>query len=298
MSRYVTFAGASEPRLGALVGDEVVDLAAAAGDGSVPNDLLGLLRAGPDAWRRAREVARRPPRAHTRSAGEVRLLAPLVPPRNVFAVGLNYVAHLEEGAAARATTPDLPDVPVFFTKPPTAVIGPGAEIPWQPLVTKKLDWEAELAVVIGRGGRDIRRDDALDHVFGYTAANDVSARDLQFRHRQWFKGKALDGSCPLGPAVVTGDELGDPQRLEVGCRVNGVVKQKAATAQMIFPVAEIIEWLSAGMSLEPGDVILTGTPEGVGFARKPPEFLQRGDVVEVEITGVGILRNVVGGEAP
>jgi 2,4-diketo-3-deoxy-L-fuconate hydrolase len=293
MSHYVTYAHGGEPRLGALVGAAVVDLAAA--DSSLPVDLLSLVRAGPDAWSVAAEVADRAPAAHRRPCAEVRLLAPLTPPRNVFAVGLNYVAHLQEGAAARSAVGEVPDVPVFFTKPPSTVVGTEAPIPWQPAVTRKLDWEAELAIVVGRGGRDIPRAEALEHVFGYTAANDVSARDLQFRHRQWFKGKSLDGCCPLGPAVVTADELGDPQQLDVGCRVNGVVKQKASTSQMIFPVAEILECLSAGMTLEPGDVILTGTPEGVGFARTPPEFLSPGDVVEVEISGIGVLRNVVGG---
>lgn len=291
MTRYITFRGDDGPRLGLLQGDDVVDVHEATG-GTLPRTLLSLMEAGAEALKAAADLADTGLPASPMA--DLHILAPLVPTKNLFAVGRNYLAHVEEGAAVRGEAPDLPPVPVFFTKPPTAVIGPDQPVPWQPDLTTQLDWEAELAVVIGRGGRDISADDALDHIFGYTAANDISARDLQFSHGQWFKGKALDGSCPLGPFVVTADEVPDPQQLDVQCRVNGVVKQSASTSQMIFPISLIIEWLSAGITLEPGDIILTGTPEGVGFARKPPEFLQPGDVVEVEITGLGILRNRIG----
>jgi len=157
--------------------------------------------------------------------------------------------------------------------------------------TQQVDWEAELGVIIGIGGRNIPRDRALRHVFGYTVINDVSARDLQMAHGQWFKGKSLDGSCPMGPYLVTADEFGDPQGKRLMCRVNGVTKQDASTADMIFPVASIIEWLSKGLTLEAGDIIATGTPEGVGLGRTPPEFLADGDLVETEVEGIGVLRN-------
>jgi 2-keto-4-pentenoate hydratase/2-oxohepta-3-ene-1,7-dioic acid hydratase in catechol pathway len=156
-----------------------------------------------------------------------------------------------------------------------------------------LDWEVELGVVIGRSGLNISHEAAPDYVFGYTVINDVTSRDIQSRHKQWFKGKGLDGSCPMGPWIVTADELPDPQALKVVCRVNGVEKQSASTAQMIFDVATIIESLSQGLTLEPGDIIATGTPSGVGFARNPPEWLKDGDIIESEVSGVGVMRNSV-----
>lgn len=291
--RLITFVAGngSMPRLGAVCGDDVIDLARASED-RLPSTLAGLVAAGEAAWALAEET--------TEAAGavvpldQVTLLAPIPrPSKNVFAVGRNYLEHVKEGAAARETDADIPKVPVFFTKAPTSVVGPG-DVP-HPGVTERLDWEAELAVVIGKRGRDIAADRAFDYVFGYTAANDLSARDLQFGHSQWFKGKSLDGTCPLGPYVVTADQLGDPHDLEIECRVNDVVKQKSSTSLMIFNIPEIIESLSAGLTLEPGDVILTGTPAGVGFARTPPEFLTPGDVVEVEIERIGVLRNRIVG---
>jgi 2-keto-4-pentenoate hydratase/2-oxohepta-3-ene-1,7-dioic acid hydratase in catechol pathway len=185
--------------------------------------------------------------------------------------------------------------PVFFTKPPTCVIGPDAEIPWHGQVSTSIDWEAELAVIIGREGRDIDEASALSYVFGYTIANDVTARDLQQRHGQWYKGKSLDGFCPLGPVVVTVDEIPDPQRLDIGLRVNGEAKQSSNTRHMIFSVARLIAEWSAGMTLLPGDILLTGTPSGVGAGRTPPEFLKPGDLVEAAVERIGVLRNRVGG---
>ena len=198
---------------------------------------------------------------------------------------------MREGAAAFGTDAKLPEVPVFFTKAPTTVSGPFDEIPRHRGVTAQMDWEVELGVSVGRGGRNIARADALDHVFGYTVVNDLTARDLHQRHTQWFKGKSLDGSCPMGPVVVTADEFGDPQDTRVSLRVNGVTKQDATTADMIFPVATIIEWLSKGLTLEPGDIIATGTPEGVGMGRTPQEWLHDGDIVETEVAGIGVMRN-------
>jgi 2,4-diketo-3-deoxy-L-fuconate hydrolase len=211
----------------------------------------------------------------------VRLEAPLHPARNVFCVGRNYLEHAKEGARAAGRELKLPSVPTFFTKAPTAAI------------SSEYDFEAELAVVIGARCKDVSEAQALDVVFGYAALNDVTARDLQRDHVQWFKGKSLDGTCPFGPWIVTPDELGDAQALSIGFRLNGVEKQRSTTAQMIFTIPRLIAELSKGMTLLPGDVIATGTPEGVGFARNPPEFLRDGDVMEVEVERIGVLRNVV-----
>lgn len=218
---------------------------------------------------------------------DARLVAPIPRPRkNVFCVGRNYAEHAQERGA------DRPDYPVFFTKASNTVVGPGAHIQ-HPTITKQLDYEGELAVVIGKGGCDINRADALAHVFGYTIINDITARDLQKRHQQWFKGKSLDSSCPMGPVIVTADEVPDPQNLDVRTWVNGELRQSANTSSMIFTVPVIIEWLSQGYTLEPGDIIATGTPAGVGAGYEPPRFLQGGDVIDIEISGIGRLRNTV-----
>jgi 2-keto-4-pentenoate hydratase/2-oxohepta-3-ene-1,7-dioic acid hydratase in catechol pathway len=220
------------------------------------------------------------------------LHAPLRPAKNVFCVGRNYLAHVEEAARARGAAVDLPAKPAFFTKAPTAIADPGAELAF-PAVSEQFDWEAEIAVVIGKRCRDVDELDAMDVVFGYTCLNDLTARDLQSAHQQWFKGKSLDETCPIGPWIVPELAIGDPQSLDLSCTVNGVVKQAGNTQQMIFPIARIISELSRGMTLEPGDVIATGTPEGVGFARKPPEFLCDGDEVAVYVEKIGTLRNRV-----
>jgi 2-keto-4-pentenoate hydratase/2-oxohepta-3-ene-1,7-dioic acid hydratase in catechol pathway len=224
---------------------------------------------------------------------EVRLLAPVRPPKNVFCVGRNYVAHAEEGARARGIELKLPELPTFFTKAPNTIIGPDAEIALEAEVSSQYDWEAELAVVIGKRCKDVREEDALGVVFGYCCLNDVTARDMQRDYGQWFKGKSLDNSCPLGPWIVDTQEITDAQNLEIMLRVNGVEKQHSNTRLMIFNIKRIIHELTKGYTLDPGDVIATGTPEGVGFARTPPEFLKDGDVVEVEIEKIGILRNTV-----
>jgi len=227
----------------------------------------------------------------------VQVLAPIPRPRkNVFCVGWNYVEHFEEGAKMRVgPVQELPAHPTFFSKAPTAVNGPYDRIPLHPQATEKVDWEVELGVIIGRGGRNITEANAMKHVFGYTVINDVSARDVQRKHgQQWMKGKSLDGHCPMGPWIVTADEVKDWANLDVTTRVNGVVKQNSNTRYMHFKVPRIIAELSAGLTLEPGDVISTGTPAGVGHARTPPEFLKAGDVLETEISGIGMLRNRIG----
>ena len=292
--RYATFSLPTDPlpRLGAVRGDRILDLTAAGG----PASLLALIQAGPAEWQRTRARADASTDAG-RALSEIRLHAPIPRPlKNVFCLGLNYVAHAKESAAARNRETKIPDVPVIFSKTPTTVNGPFDDIPVDRTVTNQVDWEVELGVIIGTPGRNIRQADALSHVFGYTVINDVSARDVQVAHGgQWFKGKSLDGSCPMGPWVVTADEFGDPQAKRLACRVNGVSKQDATTADMIFPVATIIEWLSKGMTIEAGDVIATGTPAGVGMGRTPQEFLQKGDLVETEIEGIGTISNRVAG---
>ena len=227
------------------------------------------------------------------AASGVKLLAPLYPKKNVFCVGRNYLAHAEEGAKALGTELKLPTVPTFFTKAPTSIAGPDEVLPLSSDVSPQYDWEAELAVIIGTTCRDVSEADALDVVFGYSALNDVTARDLQRSHVQWFKGKSLDHTCPIGPWIVDAADIGDPQTLDIALRVNGEVKQHSNTAKMIFNVRQIIASLSTGLTLEAGDIIASGTPEGVGFARTPPEFLKNGDVMEVEIAKIGILRNAV-----
>jgi 2-keto-4-pentenoate hydratase/2-oxohepta-3-ene-1,7-dioic acid hydratase in catechol pathway len=292
--RYVTFSLSSDPtpRLGALRGDRVLDLSANGG----PPSLLALIQAGPAQWQRAAAVAEAMGDAG-RPLDGLRLHAPIPRPlKNVFCLGLNYAAHAKESAAARNKETKIPEIPVIFSKVPTTVNGPFDDIPVEREVTNQVDWEVELGVVIGTPGRNIAKGDALAHVFGYTVIHDISARDVQIAHGgQWFKGKSLDGSCPMGPVVVTADEFGDPQAKRLQCRVNGISKQDASTADMIFPIATIIEWLSKGLTLEAGDIIATGTPSGVGMGRDPKEFLQNGDVVETEIEGIGTLRNRVAG---
>jgi len=221
----------------------------------------------------------------------VTLSAPVHPNKNIFCVGRNYLDHALEISQQTGRELKLPDVPTFFTKAPTAIAAPGQTLEFSSKVSTEYDWEAELAVVIGSRVKNVSETDALDAVFGYTCFNDLTARDLQRAHVQWFKGKSLDSAAPMGPWIVSPDEIGDAQNLTVALRVNGVEKQRGTTARMIFSLPVLIASLSKGMTLEPGDVIATGTPEGVGFARTPPEFLRDGDDVEVEIEKIGVLRN-------
>ncbi|HEY8356744.1 MAG TPA: fumarylacetoacetate hydrolase family protein [Ramlibacter sp.] len=260
--------------------------------------LVDLIAAGEPGLAFARAVLADPRRfAGARvELSEARLLAPIPrTPRNVFCLGRNYAEHIKEDNVSRDKDTQVPEHPQFFTKPASAIIGHGGGIRYDEKVTRRLDYEVELAVVIGRGGRDIAAADALQHVFGYTIVNDVSARDLQKRHDQWFKGKALDTHCPMGPYIVTADEIADPHALRIELDVNGAKRQDASTADMIFRVPQTIESLSAGLTLEPGDVIATGTPSGVGFAMNPRQWLKVGDVIECRIEGLGTLVNTVVG---
>src|SRR5438445_5863419 len=309
--RLVTFRrGRGEPKLGALWQEHVFDLGGLAKDlavqrgtvrrgrGGFPCTILEIVQ-GSDAVRAlVREAVEHGQRLVGQTAAEelaqrrlayplkrVRLLAPIPSPsRNIFCLGRNYADHAaERGAAA-------PEHPVYFTKPATAVVGPGDDVVHH-AITKELDYEVELTVVIGTGGRDIARADDLGHVFGYTIINDVTARDLQKKHQQWFKGKSLDTFCPMGPVLVTADEVPDPQTLNITLRVNGETRQSSHTSKMIFPVDECIAVLSQGFTLLPGDVIATGTPEGVGAATG--KFLKVGDKIEAEVEKIGVLANRV-----
>lgn len=221
------------------------------------------------------------------------ILAPLSPLiRNVFCLGWNYAEHSREGARLQGKEIKLPERPVFFSKATTSLNTPFGEVSLAPQTTQHVDWEVELGVVIGREGKNIPQDQAMEHIFGYTVINDVSARDVQTGHGgQFFKGKSLDGFCPMGPWIATRDEIPDPHRLELTCHVNGILKQAGNTRDLIFDIPAIIAWLSQGMTLLPGDIIATGTPAGVGFARTPPEFLRPGDVVECAVEGIGRIRN-------
>jgi 2-keto-4-pentenoate hydratase/2-oxohepta-3-ene-1,7-dioic acid hydratase in catechol pathway len=293
--KYATFSLPSDgvPRLGVVRGDRMLDTAMLTnGEWTPPASVLELIQLGPDGWQRMRELVDRTSPALGHPVGDVRWHAPIPRPvKNIFCLGRNYVAHAEEAARARGQEVKIPTIPVIFTKASTSVTGPFDDIHVDRAVTQQVDWEVELGAVIGKTARNISRADALQHVFGYTVINDISARDLQQQHMQWFKGKSLDEFCPMGPLIVTADEFGDPQSKRLQLRVNGVTKQDARTASMIFPVDVIVEWLSRGLTLEAGDVIATGTPEGVGMGRTPQEFLLDGDVLETEVEGIGTMRN-------
>ena len=283
--RVASFRAGNETSWGVVSAERITDARALAGAPASVRDLLEL--ADPSGW------LRRVADAHARSLDQVNLIAPLPPRQDFIALGLNYKTHVgDSGVAAGQPTP--PDQPILFGKAASSLIGPEDEICFSRAVTKEVDWEVELAVIIGRACRNISRGAAVDHIFGYTVANDVTARDLQFLDgKQWYRGKSLDTFGPLGPCIVTADELGDARGLRLTLRVNGVTKQDASTDELLFPVPEIVASASAGRTLLPGDVILTGTPAGVGFTRTPPEYLKDGDVVEAEIDRIGVLRNQI-----
>ena len=296
-------------RIGALIGEYILDLNRAFErhlggamedlDGPFNYDMISLLEEGLREAEKAVEEAER-----ILSEGEaeellgdgllvravdVELDAPLRPSKNIICLGLNYMDHVEEGGA------EPPEVPVFFTKAPTAIVGPYDDIVY-PRATRELDYEVELALVIGRRGKYISKGEAYNYVAGYMVFNDVTARDLQRRHRQWFRGKSLDTFAPMGPHIATPDEVGDPMNLDMWLKVNDELRQSSNTGRMIFDIPEIISILSEGMTLEPGDVIATGTPSGVGMT-DPEKLLKPGDIVEAWIERIGTIRNRVVAES-
>ena len=297
--RLATYSAGGTPAVGLVLEDgSVLDGAAAVrAAGGEPAPLADMI-ATIEAWDRVGPVlakaADAPPAGAVVAKDKVRLLAPIPRPRkNVFCVGRNYLDHVAEGDRAAGRETAVPEHAQFFTKPANVVIGPGEWIPNHAGVTRALDYEVELVVVIGKGGADIPRERAFDHVFGYTIGNDVTGRDLQRRHGQWFKGKGLDRSCPMGPWIVVRGGVAEPPDLRISLTVNGEQRQDSRTSRMIFDIPAILSVLSAGLTLEPGDVIMTGTPEGVGYAMTPPRLLTPGDRIAASIEGIGVLENVV-----
>ena len=282
--RWVTVKTEHGPRACGELGGEYLDVQSA--DASLPSNLRELLALGSGFQRRAWELLRGATLRH--DAATAKLLPPIPDPRKIICLGLNYRDHaLESGV-------EPPSEPVLFSKYPTALIAHGDEIVLPP-VSHEVDFEAELVIVVGRGGRHIPKERAMEHVGGYTIGHDVSARDWQLNKpgKQWMAGKTFDTFAPMGPAIIPADQIANPQWLGIKLRLNGQTMQDSNTSQLIFPVDYIIAYLSNIMTLEPGDLIFTGTPPGVGMARKPPVWLQHGDEVEVEIEGLGVLKNKV-----
>ena len=270
-------------QLGVVIGNTVINLNTIS-NGQLPSDMREFLQMGDSAMSIASD-------ATVNASGglgldTVKLMTPISNPSKVIAIGLNYMDHVRESGI------EMPDLATMFCKYPSSIIGPGDEISWQAGLTEKVDYEAELAVVIGKVARSVAQDDAFDYIAGYTNCNDVSARDLQFMPGdQWLRGKCLDTFCPLGPYLVTRDEIADPHNLSIQCRVNGETRQDSNTSEMIYRIPYLIEYLSKAFTLYPGDVIATGTPHGVGAFRQTPIWLKQGDVVTVEIEGLGQLTN-------
>jgi 2-keto-4-pentenoate hydratase/2-oxohepta-3-ene-1,7-dioic acid hydratase in catechol pathway len=302
--KVLMFREGNERRLGVIrdgSSEDVIDvsqLAKGNGSSGAPSDVMALIESGSTGLQRLRELAAsvKGSGAGVRKLKDLTLLSPLDPPTgNMLAIGRNYEKHAAESARAWGENIKPPTV---FTKAQTSITGPFDDIAIDPAISDKIDWEVELGVVIGKRGVNIKAADAMSHVFGYTVVNDISARDIQNGWGgQFFKGKSLDASSPVGPWIVTADEIPDVQNLRVSLRVNGVVKQDGNTRDMINSVQQLIVWLSVGMTLLPGALIATGTPDGVGFARTPPEFLKPGDLLETEVERIGVLRNRMVGAA-
>ncbi|QHS38035.1 fumarylacetoacetate hydrolase family protein [Alcaligenes faecalis] len=299
--KLLTFVAAGETHLGGMLGDDrVVDLTQAWGmyehplsARQAPTEVIDAIFMGDEiliSLQLLMEQASQA-KAPVHAAQDLCFLAPVPnPSKNIFCVGRNYRDHIVEGNLARGrAADDFPKALEFFSKPPTTVVGHQALVSRHAAHTKMLDYEVELGIVIGKEGRDIPVEDALDYVFGYTVINDITARDLQALHGQWFKGKSLDGTCPIGPVVALKTSIADPNALDLELEVNGELRQSANTSDMLFDVPNIIAQLSAGMTLEPGDIIATGTPSGVGFAMQPPRSLEPGDVIKARIPAIGEL---------
>ena len=286
--QLVSYRDGTATRLGVMNGQSVVDLARAGQD--VPSNMRAFIALG-DAGLDAADQALRSGDGVV--SGPVRLAPPVQLQKNIICIGRNYKAHIEEGYRARGEEPVYPEYLEVFSKPPTTLIGHEDDIRLDRKFTQNLDYEVEFGLVIGRGGRRISASDSYDHIYGYTIGNDISAREVQRNHGQWFLGKAMDTGCPMGPCIVPKRFLSRPQNARLITRVNGEVRQDSNTADMLYDIPRIIEIVSGGMTLEPGDVIITGTPSGVASGRTPPPWLKGGDVVECEIEGIGVLRNRV-----
>ncbi len=256
------------------------------------DSMLSLLDAGNSAWNELAGISQNSDDAHYVSHDQVTLCSPIPRPRqNVICLGLNYLDHVSETSGAKQEEVKLPRSPIVFTKAASSMNGPYNDIEINTNVSAKMDWEAELGVIIGKPGFGISEQDAMQHVFGYTVINDVTARDRQKWHKQFYIGKSYRGCCPMGPVIVTADEIKDPHDLQLRSWVNGDIKQDSNTKHQIFSIANVISVLSQGMELEAGDIIATGTPSGVGYARTPPEFLMPGDLVECEVEHIGKIAN-------
>ncbi len=283
--KLMMFEKAGHPALGAVDGTSVIDLAAV--DAGLPMDLAALIAAGPTAMVAAKAAVAKAPASAKHALAAVKPLMPIAHSKKMICVGLNYALHAKEGGHA------IPTYPSFFLRVWSSMLPAGAPV-IRPKCSVQLDYECELTIVIGKGGRHISEANALDHVFGYTLFNDVSVRDFQRKTTQWTPGKNFDGTGPLGPHIVTADELpAGASGLRIMTRVNGETMQDSNTSDMIFSTARTIALLSEFMTLEPGDLIATGTPSGVAHARKPPAWMKAGDVVEVEVEKIGILRNPI-----
>jgi 2-keto-4-pentenoate hydratase/2-oxohepta-3-ene-1,7-dioic acid hydratase in catechol pathway len=299
--RLVTYRATveSEARLGAIADNLVIDLARFGVVKGVPfpSTMLEFIDLGPQAVAVATKLIAECdglfPIGTTAPLANVKLLAPIPRPRkNIFGIGLNYTEHVAESAKSLDTSPELPRQPVIFSKPPTSVIGPDEPILHNKTITQQLDWEVELAAIIGTRAKGVAREDALKHVFGYTVLIDMSARDCR-RAGQWIYSKGQDSFAPMGPVVVTADEIPDPQTLDLWLTVNGVEKQRSNTAFMLFKVDELVTDIAQGITLEPGDIIATGTPAGVGAGMDPQEWVWPGDVIVATVEGIGTLRHSV-----
>ncbi len=278
--KLVTFSHKNHTRLGLVKDNQVVDLHHVS-QGRLPMDMFTFLQQGEPALQLARELEQKA--TSNLPLAEVKLLAPLTNPSKVVAIGLNYMDHCREQKV------EPPKSPLIFAKFPTAIIGPQEAIRWDPALTGQVDFEAELAVIMGRRARRVSEAEALEYVAGYTICHDVSARDLQFGDGQWVRAKSLDTFCPLGPYLVTRDEILDPHQLAIRCTVNDAVLQNSNTQEMIFRIPFLIAYISRAFTLLPGDIITTGTPDGVGVFRSPKVFLKDGDRVTIEIEGLGQL---------
>ena len=297
--KFLTYKAGKNFKVGVLDGDKVLDLAKASEKfgKAVPGTMREIVASGSKAVNAAKallKAAQKEPKGLFTDVAKVKIAAPLQDLRkNVFCVGRNYKAHIEEMAHAMNREVSYPKVPEFFSKPPSTVVGHEDDVKAHAKHTKQLDYEVELGVIIGKGGTDIAAANALDHVFGYTVINDVTARDAQRAHGQFFKGKSFDTHCPIGPVIVTKDEFGDPANHRLTLKVNGKIRQDSSTSDLYPNVPKIIEALSWGLTLEPGDIIATGTPSGVAAGMNPPAFMKKGDTVEAEVEGIGVLRNKI-----